>query len=400
MRGTLVFLYSLLALSVFCQDAQRILTDMTIADDVEVSLLTCGTGTEVYTMYGHSALRVQSKSVGVDLTFNYGTFDSFADNFILKFVRGRLPYRLSVSDYSQFLRSYQRAGRSVIENTIELDSTHTAQLIDLLRINYLPENRTYAYDFFYDNCSTRLWDIIDQATGGELQPGPLVTNYTYRDLISIYQQYYPWLDFGIQLIIGSRADRPADVREQTFIPDFLQRHIKNASLQASSFVAANHEVLPDQVAAQQRSWFTPTLVFSLLLALEIFLVFIRQQGGILRWYDRIWWLVILIAGLIFTTFWIATDHAATHANYNLLWANPLVLFLFVKRQNIKKWVAIILLILSLISILGVFGWLPQVLPQELSLVLSISILKLARIIKPTAPITQAIGPSPTMAIST
>lgn len=391
MKSLFAIILSTISLLAHGQDLQEVLKDMAQAEDLHVSLLTCGPGDEVYTIYGHTAVRVQSMQVGADIAFNYGTFDSFQDNFIINFVRGKLPYRLSVTDYSRFLRSYQRAGRSVVENVVQADSTTLAGMVDYLRVNSLPENSTYLYDFFFDNCSTRVWDLTSEVGGAAFAPPDLLTDYSYRDLISMYQQYYPWLDFGIQLIIGSLADRPAGIKGQTFIPDFLQSHLKDSKLGGRSTLGPDISVLPDQLDRDPPSWLRPALIFSLLLAMEIILGFFVRKDRLLRWYDRLWWLVLFIAGLIFSGFWLATDHEACHANYNLLWANPLILGLASRSTTIRNITANVLLVSSLVAMLGVFGYLPQVMPQQLAIVLSISVLKLARVIKPPRNIIQAIG---------
>jgi hypothetical protein len=396
MKCILTSLLLTLCLVASGQELQQVLTDLTEAQDLQVSVITCGPGTDVHTIYGHTAIRVRSDEVGADISFNYGTFSSFQDDFLIKFIRGKLPYELSVADYSRFLRSYQRSGRFVVENAVLADNTTLAGMVDYLRINCLPENRSYLYDFFFDNCSTRVWDLTTEVGGSSFTPPDLLTDYTYRDLISMYQQYYPWLDFGIQLIIGSLADKPAGIGGQTFIPDFLQSHLKDSKLSGQPLLGPDIGVLPDKIDRGRASWLRPALVFSLLLALEIILGFFVKKRSLLNWYDRLWWIVLFIAGLIFSGFWLVTDHEACHANYNLLWANPLILLLASRSTMLRSITANVLLITSLVAMLGVFGYLPQVLPQQLALILSISILKLARVIKPPRNIVQAIGQHPSI----
>ncbi len=152
-------LFLFLAACLFCGQGKA----FTLSPEAEISLLTCSPGNELYSLFGHTAIRVKDPAARFDRVFNYGTFDFDTPYFYLKYARGLLPYQLSHTDYRYFLHAYREEGRSVYEQRLRLDSLQKQRLLDILTENYRPENRSYLYNFLFDNCTTRSRDVILQS---------------------------------------------------------------------------------------------------------------------------------------------------------------------------------------------------------------------------------------------
>jgi len=189
--------------------------------DTTFHLITCGPGTETYSVYGHSALLIVYNKT--DSVYNWGMFDFDRPNFAWNFAKGRLNYWLGSEPFSKFLRSYFYEERYVISQKIDLEADEKKMIMDLIHVNLLPENYEYRYDFFYDDCSTRIRDLLEKAIGKDLiyPPDDTDDRPTFREMTGKYQKVYPWLQFGIDLIMGSPGDLEADFRERMFLPRCL-----------------------------------------------------------------------------------------------------------------------------------------------------------------------------------
>jgi hypothetical protein len=140
--------------------------------EAEVYLLTCGPGTEIYSVYGHSALRIVIPAKNSDLVYNWGVFDFSTPHFAWEFAKGKLDYMLGVSSYDSFLKEYYAETRWVISQKFNLESRDNEKLFALIVDNLKPENIKYKYDFYYDNCSTRIRDLVEKAIGKDLMYPP------------------------------------------------------------------------------------------------------------------------------------------------------------------------------------------------------------------------------------
>ncbi|MDP4224657.1 MAG: DUF4105 domain-containing protein, partial [Bacteroidota bacterium] len=187
----------------------------------DVYLLTCGPGTETYSVYGHSALRIAKPGEANGIAYNWGVFDFSASNFAWKFAKGRLDYMLDTTSYKRFLSEYYREARWVVSQKINLSPGETRRLLDLIAENLKPENIKYRYDFFYDNCSTRIRDLLEKAVGEKLTyppEEPRKRPQSFRELSGQYELAKPWLKFGIDLLLGSPSDKKASFRDRMFLP--------------------------------------------------------------------------------------------------------------------------------------------------------------------------------------
>ncbi len=357
---------------------------------IQISILTCAPGKDIYSIYGHNAIRILNPDAGTDLVYNYGTFDFKTKGFIVKFMRGKLPYVLDVADYGRFLAEYDYFERSVTEQVLSLDSVQTHKIIAYLDNNMLPENRTYKYDFFMDNCATRLRDIIEKnvesCTWSEMQS----TEKSFRDIIKEYQKNMPWTDFGIDLIIGAPADRLATYREKTFIPDYLAVAIQDAkcaSTQGQKLEASQQKILNfDNAPGSINFLLTPYFLFGLLLLLEIIFFFNiwQPKASLLVKYDHLWLGLMAICSLLMIFMWFGTDHIPTKNNWNVLWASPLLIIWWIMNKEnpyrkIVSYLILAMLTISMINALPFLRILPQYFHPVVAIISLILILKIVRL---------------------
>lgn len=204
------------------------------ADPIRISLLTCAAGEEIYSLFGHTAIRYENPAHGIDIVFNYGLFDFDAPGFALRFALGKTDYWLGATDYRHFAFQYDSLGRDVWQQELNLTPGEKRKLVALLEENYRPENRMYRYNFFYDNCATRPRDLIEKSIDGTLHYAADMTSTdtgtSFRDLLHRYSEGHPWSRFGMDLCMGSQADKPISRRTMMFVPFCLQADFRQARI--------------------------------------------------------------------------------------------------------------------------------------------------------------------------
>jgi hypothetical protein len=295
-------------------------------DSAAISILTCSPGTELYSKFGHSAIRVYDPYDGTDIVFNYGLFDFNTPNFYLKFIRGKLPYQLGVQRFYSFMWDYQSEGREVKETPLQLDLASRRKLLDFLAYNYLPEHRQYPYDFFFDNCASRIRDVLEQSAAMTYKrSAALGEQKTFRQLLDVYIQRYPWIDFGIDLILGLPSDQTADFRAEMFLPDYLADNLQ-AGVAGRKPIAGKPVLLLEEMPMTTAGiLLPPPSIFFSLVFLGIVLLTWKGPVRLQRAVDILLFGILGLSGTLFTFMWAGTDHLATHANLNLLWATPFAL---------------------------------------------------------------------------
>lgn len=320
-------------------------------ENLSISLITCDPGDGIDMLFGHSAVRVND---GVnDLVYNYGTFDFDTPGFVIKFMRGKLPYSLAVNDFGYFLRVYQHEERTVREQKLNLTSEQKKQYLEFLQENALPENALYQYDFFWDNCSTRIRDGLESEVGNLNFPR-YQTEISYRDILHKYLVGYPWTKHGIDLIIGSLADDTADVKQQMFIPDFLHDHLSNTNVGDQTFAPKSKPLINFANEAnlrKQHGLFTPTLIYGGILICWLVLLFTGKNDLVMKLSNLIY-VIIFLAGSLICFLWFGTDHMPTKANFNILWLNPLVLLTFTSNAKLAKLLKLLMLGLTVVCLIG------------------------------------------------
>lgn len=316
------FLLALLALSTLGSIQAQ--DNVTLSKDAEISLLTCSPGEELYSLFGHSAMRVRDVSQDLDIVFNYGTF-AFNEDFYYNFSMGRLNYRLAVQQFDGFMREYVHYKRGVVEQVLDLDSLQKAKIFDFLKWNYLPENRYYPYDFFYDNCSSRLRDVLDTILNDQIVWADLMeeSEPSFRNIIDRYLIYHPWGDFGIDLGLGLPCDKVPNSREYMFLPDKLLEAYDNAEVNGKPLVVRKHNLLEAEGLKESWSLSNPTPLFWLLFGIVAILSAIGyRKGRLLKGLDLALFVIIGAVGALIFFLWFITDHEATANNFNMLWAWP------------------------------------------------------------------------------
>jgi len=335
----------------FLLSASLILLSSTVktqTSDTTLFLITCGSGTEIYSIYGHSALLASIG--GKDTVYNWGVFDFDTPNFAWKFAKGKLEYMLASEPLQRFLRGYFFEKRYVLAQKINLVPNEKRIILDLVNENLKPENVKYIYDFFYDDCSTRIRDLLEKSIGKSLTyPDQQGEMPTFRDLIGEYQQYYPWLQFGVDLLIGSNAEKKADIRDRMFLPDYLMTGLSSAVIDRNGIsvpLLERREILLDYEApvVSRNFYTTPFFVFSILLVIIAFLSLqfkSKTQNNIL---DFILFFVFFILSVMMIFFNFFTDHQQLSANYNILWLNPFIIIVFFSillDRNERLWARIV-----------------------------------------------------------
>jgi len=336
---------------------------------LQISLLTCSPGQELYSTFGHSALRVKDSSAGIDIIYNYGTF-AFGPDFYPKFIKGNLLYFVSTQNFNDFVEDFKWQSRSIVEQLLLLNCTEKEGLFSALQTNALEQNKYYRYDFLYDNCSTRLRDIVAKNT---LKPvtfkNILPENIpSFRNLIHVYLnkagQY--WSKLGIDLLLGSRLDQRVTSLQAMFLPDYLLKGFENATTKELPLVIPPQTILAMPAAIQTTPLLQPMVVFSVLLTLILVLSFTPskkiQQG--LKVFDICFFFILGLVGLLLLFMWMGTDHAVCKDNFNLLWAIPThVVAAFLLYKN-HRWMNYYLLATIILQAFLLIGWV--FIPQELN----------------------------------
>lgn len=316
-----------------------------LSERAQISLLTSAPyEAEVFTVYGHAALRVQDPAQRVDLVFNYGLFSFDKPFFLYRFVKGETDYMLGAARYEDYIIEYQMRGSTVTEQYLNLTAEERNAVWSALEENYRPENREYRYNFFFDNCATRPALLIEKNVQGNVdfsawQP----EEKTFRDMINYCTRNKPWLTFGCDLVLGSPTDRVATPHEMMFLPVYLKEAFDRAIVRSADGterrLVARTEVLPAEPDEDIGEIFWTPLVVGWL-----FFLFCLSVSW-LEWRKKKYW--ASVDGLLFTVAGLAgcilfflsflSEHPCTSPNWNLLWLNPLqLLFLplfFVKNAR-------------------------------------------------------------------
>ena len=301
-----------------------------LSEKANVYLFTCQPGDEIYATFGHSAFYVEDEETGVNDVFNYGIFSFDADNFLYKFLKGDTWYMLGVQDYDYFLWSYALRNMGVYAQQLNLTADEKNELYLALENNALPKNREYLYNFFYDNCATRLRDMTEKYVDGQLIYSEPTDTHTYRDVVEMFTGRNTWLKFGIDILVGAPADKPISNHQKMFLPYFLRDNFAEAVIDRNGekqpLVLSSEQLIPNFPQESASKLFSPFAVMCLLLFIAILLsVYDIKRKKYTIWFDVV---LFLLAGLIgclvmFISFF--SIHPAVFPNYNILWLHPIQL---------------------------------------------------------------------------
>jgi len=309
----------------------------TLTNRAKVVLFSCGPGPELYAGFGHSALWVSDDSLHIDRLYNYGTFDFDTPNFYGKFIRGKLDYMLSVTRASRFIAEYDQRKIAVDGQELMLSPAEKQRIFEFLENNLLPENRFYKYDFFYDNCATRIRDVLVKVVDGKVDFNTPDQQISFREMLFPYLTHTPWTKFGINLILGLTSDKKATPWDYMYLPDFLRDEFQQATIISNGterkLVEEKKQYLPSGLDLSNRKMDDPVVVFSLILLVIILLTYIEcKKKKEFRFVDSFLFGISVLAGLFLLFMWVGTDHIATAKNMNVLWLLPAQLLFLVTRR--------------------------------------------------------------------
>lgn len=338
-----------------------------LTPDSEISVLTFGPGKSLNDSFGHNAFRVKDKNRGIDAVYGYGEYDFDAPNFYLKFARGKLNYLISRHSFSDIYRHYSGYNRSIKEQVLNLPLEEKQKLFNYLENNYKPENRRYLYDFFYDNCATKIRDISNIAAESTIsfELPKAFEQKTFRQLIHEHLNRNSWGSLGIDIALGSIIDKNATAIEYMFLPKYIHSFFENAKINTDVNLVKSASILFEKKDEKSSSnfLFSPLMIFSL-IAITILYITYKDYKNNKRtnWLDVSLFSITGLTGILLLFLWFATDHSATAQNYNILWAMPIniLITLNLLKKQVKKWfksylkfLIIMLCLLSLHWLIGV-----------------------------------------------
>jgi len=346
---------------------------MTNPDRIQISLLTCSPGKEVWAQYGHTAIRYYDKESGEDLAINYGIFSLDQTYFIPRFVLGMTDYRMGVQPMDMFLAQYSYEGRGVVEQVLNLSAEDKEVIYKALQENMKPENVVYRYNYFFDNCTTRARDMLVNHLHGKVVYPPAEEDATFRSMIHKWNNKYEWSQFGEDLLLGVNADRKTTKSEQQFLPENLRSDFDKARYNGKPLVKETNVLLDAETEVAEPVFPLSPLSIALIFAvisLVMMLFSYRRQQVYWAW-DLALMLTSGLMGIIFFVM-IFSQHPCVSLNFILLFFNPLPLFFLY--STIKKKKVIWWKIWGALIILGLFGSLFQEIPLPILIVASFLLL--------------------------
>lgn len=336
-------------------------------DSVEISLLTCRPRQNVYSLYGHTAIRIQDKQNHLDMAVNYGMFSFDKPFFILRFVFGLTDYSMDIEDFEAFRIYYATRGAGVKQQTLNLTKEEKRAIIDAIIKNYEPQNRVYRYNYFYDNCTTRARDILLDNIKGTIRYQTRNKNSeSYREMIHDYNEQQRWARFGNDLLLGIKADFPTNHEQQQFLPDNLRKDFDNAVVidkngQKRALVSnSSWVVLPGTQAEWSGFPLSPTtcaiIFFVIVVAVSIY-----ERCKIKMFWGMDIFLMLLtgLCGLILLAM-VFSQHPTVRVNLQILLLNPIsLIFLYptvkcLRRNIIHRWLMAWMILIVLFLIGGFF----------------------------------------------
>ena len=312
-----------------------------LSNNSTISVFTCGRGEELYSTFGHTALRIKDKVNQLDVVFNYGTFDFRTENFYLKFVKGDLQYFLSVSSYEDFIIQYQLEKREVIEQTLDLTLAQKQKLFEALNNNLFSTEKYYTYKFIDRNCTTMVVDKINGILSGEKIAKIDDRSISYRRLLYPYFENYFWYKLGINIIFGAKTD---DKAEKLFLPVELMNSLNTLQNDNHKLVLATKKLVEGETNSVKFSFFN-SIYFIIIL---LFIILLTNK----KWVYKSFLFLCGLLGLFLCLVGLYSQHQEVLWNYNALLFNPLFLILpFIGCKLSKK---IIFVSLSMVFIYSIY----------------------------------------------
>lgn len=329
-----------------------------LSDSAYITLLTCGPGNELYSVFGHTAIRVADPARGTDVVYNFGTFDFDTPNFYLKFVKGDLQYFVSVAPYQDFVYTYQYYNRDVFEQKLNLSPEQKQQVADELYTTLNSDKKFYTYKYFHRNCTTMVADILNSHLAEKIAQHNEDSGKSYRRIVveRLHNSFYE--NLGISLIFGAKTDVELS---NLFLPVHLLQGIEGTKLANGQPLAEQTITVYKSTANTEKSGWNNIYTF---IGVCIVLM-VLTKNIVVR---RVLYAIFGLLGIFFCFVGLYSFHIEVTQNYNALLVNPLFLvllyFSFARKQNTLQRVAVVILacVLAYVLFMLTKAHLPLVLP--------------------------------------
>mgnify|MGYP001430542080 FL=1 len=360
-------------------------------DEIKFSVVTIGPyESELYSAFGHSGIRYVDKKNNIDHFYNYGIFDFNQPNFYLNFLNGKLLYMVAKYDYRTAEKYYINEDRYIKEQVLDLNESEKILLYNILEQNIRPENRTYLYNYVYDNCATKIRDVLHNVYGESLSFTSEPEKKSFRQLMDLYLEKNKWGDLGIDICLGPEIDYDVSFDEEMFLPDYLFKGIENAVRDGDKNIVSITNIINLQKEDFQSYSLSPNYIFLIFFIISIYLSFRQVKYGIKYFvFDSIYLMISGIIGCLLVYLWFFTDHLSSY-NFNIVWAMPFniiisILILVNPNSSLVKWYMFLYSVL-LFSLMILWNWIPQDLNEILlffilgiTLRLSVNFISLSKI---------------------
>ena len=359
MSKKILFLFLMISCYSFSQE-------IALSKHSQISIITYGSGSVLYEQFGHTAIRIQDPVLQLDVIYNYGIFDYTESNFYVNFTKGFMKYKLARYSFPPSLRVYSRSKRYVKEQILNLNIEQKNNFINYLENNAQPENASYFYDPFFNNCSTKPRDIIKEILGDHVifKSDFITQKKSIRELMNSKIHPNTWGGLGINIALGNRLDKTATVNEYMFLPDYVFMILENSKIikdgKEENLVVKTKTLLkfPNQIANSDA--ISPLLISLVLLILGLFISYRDIKKNLrTRWFDFSLFLTTGLFGILIIFLWFFTNHSTAPNNFNFLWAFAPNFFLafVINKKNPPKWLAnylkFLLFLLSLIPVIWI-----------------------------------------------
>jgi uncharacterized integral membrane protein len=299
--------------------------NINLTDNAKVSIFTCGRGNELYTTFGHTAIRIKDEASNLDVVYNYGAFDFNTANFYLKFVKGDLQYFINATSYEEFIYEYQMEKREVVEQTLNFSLPQKQELFELLNASLFSEERSYTYKFIDRNCTTMVVEKINKMLGKNLIQKVDDKTISYRELLYPYFENHFYYKLGINIIFGAKTDTKA---EKLFLPSELMHSLDKAKYNGKPIVTKTEKIVEGAELESGFSFLNSIYFIALLLLILV----ITNNKKVFTTYLFLTGLL----GLFLSLVGLYSLHKEVLWNYNALLFNPLfVLLPFLKGKALK-----------------------------------------------------------------
>lgn len=333
-----------------------------LSTQAEVSVITIGPGTSLNDAFGHNIFRIRDRANGLDVGYDYGRFPFNEPGFYLNFAQGKLNYSIGKSKFQDLKDFYIWQNRTITEQVLNITLEEKQALLNYLITNYKPENRDYLYDFFFDNCATKIRDVLQVVLNNNItfhEPENFKPQ-TFRSLIRDKVPANSWGSVGIDLALGSVIDQQATAEEHMFLPAYIQAFFSQATIGNRKLVKSEETIYQEKPNPSNLDvlW-SPLIMFSIISVIMLGITysdFKKQTRN--KILDATILIITTLLGILILLLWFATDHQATAQNYNLLWAFPLnvVLAWHINKTNPRPWVLKFLKFLVIMLFLMSFHW--------------------------------------------